>query len=207
MRRRTARRVPLIHINVQPLSAWEFSALVPPAMENAQMAANKLGMVLAATGLCVALSMAGAIPVVAQQAPAPTSDKNAVVLIPGMMTGPGTMGPRGYKRLCSPRSVGLYEWQLRWIEQVVAPTEAQRAALNDLQAASSKAIATMSAACQAEAPATTKDQLQMMDARLEAMSQAVKTLRPAFDAFYASLDSRQQQRLDIFGPRHRGWRW
>jgi hypothetical protein len=129
------------------------------------------------------------------------------VLIPGVLTGPGTMGPRGYRRLCTPRSVGLYEWQVRWIERVVRPTEAQRAALNDLQSASSKAIATMSTACKTEAPTTTKAALEMMDNRLEIMSQAVKTLRPAFDAFYASLDSKQQQRLDVFGPRHRSWRW
>src|SRR5262249_53800558 len=92
-------------------------------------------------------------------------------------------------------------------ERVVRPTETQRAALNDLQSASSKAIAAMSTACKAEMPTTTKSELEMMDNRLEIMSQAVKTLRPAFDAFYASLDRQQQQRLDVFGPRHRGWRW
>jgi len=117
------------------------------------------------------------------------------------------MCPRGYRRLCTPRSVGLYEWQVRWLERVVRPTEAQRAALNDLQSASSKALATMATACKAEMPTTTKAELEMMDNRLEIMSQAVKTLRPAFDAFYASLDRQQQQRLDVFGPRHRSWRW
>jgi hypothetical protein len=149
----------------------------------------------------------GGAPVTAQQSPSPAADKNAVVLIPGVLTGPGTMGLRGYKRLCTPRSVGLYEWQVRWVERVVGPTEAQRAALNDLQSASSKALATMSTACKTEVPTTTKAGLQMMENRLEIMSQAVKSLRPAFDAFYDSLDSKQQQRLDVFGPRHRGWRW
>jgi hypothetical protein len=155
---------------------------------------NWVSRVLVVTGVCVVTSVAGGVPVAAQQSPSPSVDKNAIVLIPGVLTGPGTMGPRGYKRLCTPRSV-------------VRPTEAQRAALNDLQSASSKAIATMSAACKPEAPATTKAELQMMDTRLETMSQAVKTLRPAFDAFYDSLDSKQQQRLDVFGPRHRSWRW
>jgi hypothetical protein len=198
----------LIHVNAQAAVACDFpyEILVQPE-ENARMIANNFGNALAVAGLCVAISVFGAMPLAAQQAPAQTGDKTAVVLIPGVMTGPGTMGPRGYKRLCTPRSVGLYEWQLPWLEQVVRPTEAQRAALNDLQSASSKAIATMSAACGEQAPTTTKDQLQMMDARLEATSQAVKTLRPAFDAFYASLDNRQQQRLDVFGPRHSGWRW
>jgi len=168
---------------------------------------NWVSRVLVATGVCVMTSMAGGAPIAAQQSDSPSVDKNAVVLIPGVLTGPGTMGPRGYRRLCTPRSVGLYEWQVRWIEQVVRPTETQRTALNDLQSASSKAIATMSAACKTEAPATTKAELQMMENRLEIMSQAVKTLRPAFDAFYDSLDSKQQQRLDVFGPRHRSWRW
>jgi LTXXQ motif family protein len=168
---------------------------------------NWMSRVLVVAGLCVMTSVAGGAPATAQQSPSPSVDKNAIVLIPGVMTGPGTMGPRGYRRLCAPRSVGLYEWQVRWIERVVRPTETQRAALNDLQSASSKAIATMSAACKPEAPATTKAELEMMDSRLETMSQAVKTLRPAFDAFYASLDSQQQQRLDVFGPRHRSWRW
>ena len=78
---------------------------------------------------------------------------------------------------------------------------------NDLQSAASKAIATMATACKTEMPTTTKAGLEMMDNRLEIMSQVVRTLRPAFDAFYASLDSKQQQRLDVFGPRHRSWRW
>jgi hypothetical protein len=168
---------------------------------------NWMSRMLVVIGVCVMASVAGGAPVAAQQSPSPTVDKKAVVLIPGVMTGPGTMGPRGYRRLCTPRSVGLYEWQVRWIERVVRPTETQRAALNDLQSASSKAIATMATACKAEIPATTKAQLEMMDARLEVMSQAVKSLRPAFDAFYASLDRQQQQRLDVFGPRHRSWRW
>jgi hypothetical protein len=168
---------------------------------------NWIGKVMVVTGVCVMTSVARGTSVAAQQSPSPSVDKNAIVLVPGVLTGPGTTGPRGYRRLCTPRSVGLYEWQVGWIERVVRPTEAQRAALNDLQSASSKAIATMSTACKAEMPATTKAELQMMDSRLEIMSQAVKTLRPAFDAFYASLDSKQQQRLDVFGPRHRSWRW
>ena len=168
---------------------------------------NWISRVLVVTGACVMTFVVGGAPLTAQQSPPPAADKNAVVLIPGVMTGPGTMGPRGFRRLCTPRSVGLYEWQVRWIERVVRPTEAQRAALNDLQSASSKALATMSTACKTEMPTTTKAELEMMDNRLETMSQAVKTLRPAFDAFYASLDQQQQQRLDVFGPRHRSWRW
>src|SRR6516165_4241090 len=129
---------------------------------------NWISRVLVTTG--VMTFVVGGAPVSAQQSPSPAVDKNAVVLIPGVLTGPGTMGPRGYRRLCTPRSVGLYEWQVRWIERVVRPNDTQRAALNDLQSVSSKAIATMATACKAEAPATTKAGLEMIDNRLEIMS-------------------------------------
>src|SRR5262249_3764396 len=115
---------------------------------------NSISRVLACPGMCVMTFVVGGAPVNAQQSPSPAVDKNAIVLIPGVLTGPGTMGPRGYRRLCTPRSVGLYEWQVRWVEQVVRPTEAQRAALNDLQSVSSKALATMATACQAAIPTT-----------------------------------------------------
>jgi LTXXQ motif family protein len=153
------------------------------------------------------MMLAGAAPLTAQQTSSTAADNSAVVLIPGAMTGPGTMGPRGYRRLCTPRSVGLYEWQLRWISRIVRPIDPQRAALNDLQSASAKSLATMATACKGERPETMKAQLAMIDARLDAMSQAVKTLRPAFDAFYASLDDEQQRRLDVFGPGRHRWRW
>jgi len=183
--------------------------LAPPCFSDngARMIRNRLGLVLAATSIYVTAALVGAMPAAAQQSPPPSSDKNAIVLVPGLMTGPGTMGPRGYKRLCAPRSVGLYEWQVRWVEQIVKPTEAQRAVLNDLQDASAKATATLAAACKTEIPATTIAQLEIVDRRLDAMSQAVKTLRPAFEAFYAALGDQQKQRLDVFGPKHHGWRW
>src|SRR5262245_7399717 len=123
---------------------------------------NWMSRVLLAIGVCVMTSVTWGAPVAAQQSPSPTVDKNAIVLIPGVLTGPGTMGPRGYRRLCTPRSVGLYEWQVRWLERVVRPTEAHRAALNDLQSASSKALATMSTACKKEMPMTKKAELEMM---------------------------------------------
>ena len=73
---------------------------------------NWVSRVLVVIGACVMTSVVGGVPAAAQPSPSP-ADKSAVVLIPGVLTGPGTMGPRGYRRLCTPRSVGLYEWQVR----------------------------------------------------------------------------------------------
>jgi hypothetical protein len=128
---------------------------------------------------------------------------------PGMMMGPGMMGwggPGGMGMLCNPRAAGLAEWRMERIERLVQPTEAQRAALNDLRAASTKAAEQISAACPREFPASATARMELMEKRLEVMLAAVKTVRPAFDAFYATLSQEQKARLDQAGPRRWGWR-
>jgi hypothetical protein len=68
----------------------------------------------------------------------------------------------------------------------------------------------IAAACPREVPQTATARLEAMEKRLEAMLAAVKTVRPAFDAFYVSLTSEQKTALDRVGPRHwrwPGWRW
>ncbi len=37
--------------------------------------------------------------------------------------------------------------------------------------------------------------------------QAVKTVRPAFDAFYGALDDQQKAKVDELGPKRSGWLW
>ena len=62
-----------------------------------------------------------ASPSLAQQANAPIDASSGYsVLIPGAMKGFGTMGPTGYRRLCAPLSVGLYEWRMQWVERFVS---------------------------------------------------------------------------------------
>jgi hypothetical protein len=129
---------------------------------------------------------------------------------PGMMMGPGMMGAGGFSFMCNPRAAGFAEWRMERIEAAVQPTEAQRAALNELRTQSAKAADTISAACTADFPATSTQRLELMEKRVEAMLQAIKTVRPAFDAFYALLDDQQKARLDAIGPRRwgwHGWRW
>ncbi len=130
---------------------------------------------------------------------------------PGMMMGPGMMGGRdgrGMAWMCSPRGAGLAEWRKERIERLLKPTEAQRKALDDLQAASVKAAETVTAACPGEFPVSAPARLELMEKRMEAMLAAVKTVRPAFDAFYATLSEEQKARLNSSAPRGWGWgRW
>jgi hypothetical protein len=132
---------------------------------------------------------------------------------PGMMMGPGMMRGHGmwgggFSGMCNPRFAGLAEWRGDEIERAVKPTDAQQTALKELRAASTKAAETLTAACPNDLPRTSGERLAFMEKRMEAMLAAVKTVRPAFDAFYASLTAEQKDRLDAAGPRRWGWqRW
>jgi hypothetical protein len=123
---------------------------------------------------------------------------------PGMMAGPGFMGGPGM--MCNPQAAGLAGWRLRQVERAVNLSDAQRKALDDLHAASAKAAEAIAAACPTDIPVTSAGRLAFMEKRMDAMLQAIKTVRPAFDAFYNSLDDEQKARLDRSGPRGWGWR-
>lgn len=123
----------------------------------------------------------------------------------GMMMGPGMMGRSGMGGMCDPRGAGLAEWRMERIERLVNPNDAQRAALDNLRNASAKAAEIVTAACPREFPASATGQLELMEKRLDAMQQAIKTVRPAFDAFYATLNDEQKARVNTSGPRHWGW--
>lgn len=122
----------------------------------------------------------------------------------GMMMGPGMMSG-GMRGMCSPRGAGLAEWRMERIERIIQPTEAQRSALNALRDASTKAAETITAACPRELPASAPARLELMEKRMEAMLAAVKTVRPAFDAFYATLTEEQKARINKAGPHRWGW--
>jgi LTXXQ motif family protein len=145
-------------------------------------------------------------PSVAQQTSTsrPAAPSANLVLIPGAMRGPGAIG---YRRLCTPVSIGLYEWRMQWVERLVKPTDAQKTLLNDLLAASTQAKETITAACPKETVETTTVQLAVIERRLTALLDALKIVRPAYDKFYSSLDSQQKARLDALGPGRHGWRW
>ena len=127
----------------------------------------------------------------------------------GMMMGPGMMGwgggMGGMGAVCDPRGAGLAEWRMERIERLITPNEAQRTALNDLRTASTKAAEIIAAACPREFPASATARLELMEKRLDAMQQAIKTVRPAFDAFYATLNDEQKARVNTGGPRRWGW--
>ena len=125
----------------------------------------------------------------------------------GTMMGPGMMDRQQFGRMCSPRSAGFAEWRIDRMERAVKPTDAQRAKFDELKAASSKAAEAVRTACAADVPATMAGRMEATEKRLEAMLQAVKSVRPAFDAFYATLSDEQKASLNAGTARNHFWRW
>jgi hypothetical protein len=126
----------------------------------------------------------------------------------GYAWGPGHMMSPGWRggAMCSPGAAGFAAWRAGAIEEIVRPTEAQRAALDAFRQASSKAADSLAAACPQDYSATAPARLEAMEKRLDAMLAAVRTVRPAFDAFYATLTDEQKRRLDAVSPEG-PWRW
>lgn len=129
------------------------------------------------------------------------------VLIPGSLRGIGSAGPTGTDRLCSPLAVGLYDWRIEWVTRQLKPTDAQAALLRDLAQRSADARHVIADACRNGEIATTADQLAAMERRVVALTEALRVIRPSYDAFYAALTPAQRARLDGLGPARRGWRW
>ena len=86
------------------------------------------------------------------------------------------------------------------------PTDQQRRYLDALQGATARAADTLKASCQTrpEDALTPSARLAAVSQRLNAMLQAVKTVRMAMDDFYGSLTDEQKAAFDAIGPQQAG---
>ncbi len=144
---------------------------------------------------------------------------------PGMMQGQGPGGGPGWMhegrregrgdrhmmgRICfsqeavAPRLIERFE-------RTTQPKPEQRNEFEALKAAATKAEQTLKAACPTDAERADRTPTARM-ARAEkhavAMAEAIKTVRPAFDAYYAKLDDTQRDRVRWAGGmwgEGRGW--
>jgi histone H3/H4 len=102
--------------------------------------------------------------------------------------------------LCSGQTAGLTDWPIERIAQTIEPNDAQGAALDELKAATAKALDILKAACPTALPSTPTGRIEAMHQRLDAMLQAVRTVRPAVEKFYQSLNDEQKARFNALGP-------
>jgi hypothetical protein len=114
----------------------------------------------------------------------------------GTATG-GNAAPSGETaRICSGQAQGLTDFSIQKISQQVEPDQNQQALLNELKSATVKAVNILQTACPSELPSTPTGRLAAMRSRVDAMLQAVQTVRPALQKFYASLSDEQRERFN-----------
>ena len=91
------------------------------------------------------------------------------------------------------------------LAELINPTDAQRPKFDEFKAASAKAADIAHDACLADIPETIIGRTEAMEKRMDAMLQAVRTVRPALEALYATLSDEQKARLDSNAHRGRFW--
>ena len=135
----------------------------------------------------------------------------------------GQMGPMGFfgpgGRFCGKDSAEMADHMLVRLEHKIKPTEAQKPAFEDLKTAVKTAADKVQQACPAgaaqtapgEQPATAQSPIERL-AAAETMTaatlDAIKTVRPAAEKLYASLDDGQKKALsERWGKGRQGGGW
>jgi Spy/CpxP family protein refolding chaperone len=104
---------------------------------------------------------------------------------------------------CGGAQAGLSLWGADRIKQILALTEDQSAKFNTLKEASDKARQYLQDNCPADNPVTPTARAAATEHRLEAMLEAVRTIKPALDDFYNGLTDEQKARLNAVAPANR----
>ena len=103
--------------------------------------------------------------------------------------------------LCNQQSGDVAKLPVDRIEQVVQPNgQQQQDAFNALKQASHDAAEQLQASCPKEVPQSPVARLDAVKTRLEAIVEAMKTIRPKLQDFYTSLSDEQKARFNIMGP-------
>lgn len=106
-------------------------------------------------------------------------------------------------QMCGEDSGDIAGLPIDQIQQAIEPTEAERAALDDLANASVKASQNLRAACPTKISLTAVNRLAFMQQRIEAMIAAVATVQPPLEKFYGLLNDEQKARLNALGADQR----
>jgi hypothetical protein len=141
-------------------------------------------------GALLIAGMFGATPGLAQGAAKGTPPTPETILGPAMLR-PGTAD-----LACGTGPAGLSQWGIQRIEQSLSLNGTSLVRFNELKDASEKAVRFLQESCPTNDPVTPTGRLNAMEQRLEAMLEAVRTVKPALDDFYASLTDEQKARLN-----------
>lgn len=104
-----------------------------------------------------------------------------------------------YGPLCGSDSRDVAGVPVEQIQQAVSPDDAQRAALDEVGNAAVKAAQIIKAACPTQIRLTPVGRLDVMQQRIQAMIDAVNTVRGPLDKFYGLLSDEQKARFNAIG--------
>ena len=104
------------------------------------------------------------------------------------------------QQLCEQPGAGVTAWPIERMVETVRPSGEQRALLDDLKNAATRAADAFRNACPAVVPMTPVGRLQAMIGRLLATLDAVHLVRPPLEKFYDSLNDEQKARFTAMGP-------
>ena len=105
---------------------------------------------------------------------------------------------------CGGDKAGLAAVPIETLRERLNPNDQQKALLDKLDDSTNAAIDALATACPDAIPLTPTGRLASMTRRVEATLRAVRTVRPALDAFYNSLSDEQKARFTNMGPEEIG---
>jgi hypothetical protein len=101
---------------------------------------------------------------------------------------------------CSQQGGNFIDLPVQRIEQVVQPTAQQQSAFGDLKKAAQKAGDQLQSSCPTAVPKSPVARVDTVETRLTAMADAIKSVRPDLQNFYASLSDEQKAKFNTMGP-------
>ncbi len=98
-------------------------------------------------------------------------------------------------RGCAQQGLELKGWPFDMIAQVVAPDDAQRAALEALRDTARQAAEALASSCPQAVPAAPAARLEAVEQAIDAASVAFEAVQPALEGFYGTLNDEQKARI------------
>ena len=120
-------------------------------------------------------------------------------------------GERHGPRDCGARAGGYMERQANVIEGLMEFTPAQKTAWSELKTAMNAGKETMKKACEArkdqEKPKNAVERFDRFETAMSTRLEVMRSVKPAFEKFYATLSEKQQNAVDgLFARGHHGHR-
>src|SRR5262249_27501585 len=101
---------------------------------------------------------------------------------------------------CSQGAGSFIDLPAQRIEQVVQPTAQQQSAFDNLKKTAQNASEKLQSSCPTAVPLSPVARVAAVETRLSAMADAIKSVRPDLQNFYASLNDEQKAKFNTVGP-------